>query len=69
MGASLGFSASGDVQRSPRALSLLQWYYQRVEPLPEVQTAIQKYVVRVRTAGSLTVNTLAQADRFNVVRR
>ena len=32
----LGFSASGDAQRSPRALSLLQWYYQRMEPLPEV---------------------------------
>jgi hypothetical protein len=42
----LAFSASGDAQRSPRALSLLQWYYQRMEPLPEVQAAIQKYVVR-----------------------
>lgn len=44
----LGFSASGDAQRSPRALSLLQWYYQRMEPLPEVKAAIQNYVVRHR---------------------
>ena len=40
----LTFSASGDAQRSPRALSLLQWYHQRMEPLPEVAAAIQKYV-------------------------
>ena len=36
----------GDAQRSPRALSLLQWCFQRVEPLgnPEFGRAIQKYV-------------------------
>ena len=32
------------VYRSPRALSLLQWYYQRVEPLPAVANSIQRYV-------------------------
>ena len=41
----LKFSPSGDAQRSPRALTLLQWYYQRVEPDPAVGTAIQKCAV------------------------
>ena len=48
LGAGLGFSASGDAQRSPRALSLLQWYYQRMEPLPEVEFAINRYVDYLR---------------------
>eukprot|EP00729_Bicosta_minor_P015444 gene15444-2058_t len=39
----LQFSPSGDAQRSPRALSLLQWYYMHVSADKEVGTAIQKY--------------------------
>ena len=43
-----GFTPSGDAQRSPRAVSLLQWYQARVAPAgspdPVVATAIAKYI-------------------------
>ena len=41
---SSGFTASGDAQRSPRALSLLQWCYSKVDPLDNVKAAINKSV-------------------------
>ena len=43
-----GFTPSGDAQRSPRAVSLLQWYQARVAPAgspdPVVAKAIGKYI-------------------------
>lgn len=35
---------SGDQQRSPRAISLMQWYSKAVTPLPGIQPAIQKWL-------------------------
>lgn len=40
----LGFSPREDALRSPRALSLLQWYYERVDAEPKVANSIQQYV-------------------------
>jgi hypothetical protein len=48
----LKFSPSGDAQRSPRALSLLQWYYQHVSPDPAVGKAIQKYATFITTTAN-----------------
>lgn len=48
----LRFSPSGDAQRSPRALSLLQWYYQRVSPDPAVAKAIRMYATFITTAAN-----------------
>jgi len=40
----IGFSPSGDAQRSPRALSLLQWYTTTYGADPKVADAIKRFV-------------------------
>ena len=37
------FDPIGDAQRSPRVLSLLQWWHQQVDPDPTVEAAITRY--------------------------
>lgn len=43
-GSTLGFSPDADAIRSPRAVSLLQWYVQHVEADAAVEAAIAKFV-------------------------
>lgn len=40
---SWGELRSADQQRSPRAVSLLVWYYREAEPMPEAAEAVRKY--------------------------
>ncbi|MBN1347013.1 MAG: hypothetical protein JXQ73_30260 [Phycisphaerae bacterium] len=40
---SWGKLRSADQQRSPRSLTLLSWWHDRVEPTPEISGAIRKY--------------------------
>jgi hypothetical protein len=40
----VGFSPSGDAQRSPRALSLLQWYVATYGADPKVEASIHSFV-------------------------
>ena len=50
----LRFSASGDAQRSPRALSLLQWCADRLSPPePKHRAAADKFVSFLLQARAL----------------
>lgn len=61
------FSPSGDAERSPRALSLLQWYAERVEATPEVVNAIGKFVGFVLNATASKGFGVAQWDNGALV--
>jgi hypothetical protein len=67
VGGSVGFSADGDAQRSPRALSLLQWYHTRIQANSAYQTAIDKYVaflLQPSNSKAFGVNELALPTGF-----
>ena len=64
----MGFSASGDAQRSPRALSLLQWCYQRLSP-PDVRhakaaDAFIEFLLADVDVGAFGVNNLSLPTGF-----
>ena len=62
-----GFSASGDAQRSPRALSLLQWCYSNLEARSDTKAAITKYINFLLVGGgsaAFGVNELALPTGF-----
>ena len=46
------FDPIGDAQRSPRVLSLLQWWHQHVEPDPSVAASIAKYAAFLTTPSN-----------------
>ena len=64
----LGFTASGDAQRSPRALTLLQWCYQRLVPAdPAHQMAVTKYanfLLEPANSANFGVNILSLPTGF-----
>jgi len=64
---SWGEMRSADQQRSPRAVSLLAWYYRSVQPDPKIQAAVRRYVAflldpeRARDYG---IKTLVRTTGF-----
>jgi hypothetical protein len=64
----LGFTASGDAQRSPRALTLLQWCYQRLTPAdPAHQLAVTKYanfLLEPKNSANFGVNIVSLPTGF-----
>ena len=54
------FAYAGEQQRSPRALSLLQWYYHSVNQDPRIVGAVRRYFAFLKTSAAQETYQLKQ---------